>query len=215
MPEAYSTYSTYGAQPDFDAGVAYWSSVDKSVDGVLGGFGTGPVPHIEALGSRLFLLGLCPQLHTFESPLTPFPAAFEPQAEGEGSGHRRTALDVGAGIGRVTRSTLLPLFEDVVLVEPVGKFIREGMDQAKRGEWVGLGGSGINAGEGAGEGQAAGPSGGQRGKRVRFVQKGLQGLDLTRPGRGAVELGVVGQADGLGPEEGWETDETGGQVYDV
>lgn len=28
-------------EPNFDAGIQYWNSVDASVDGVLGGFGDG------------------------------------------------------------------------------------------------------------------------------------------------------------------------------
>ena len=39
---------------------------------------------------------------------------------------RRTrALDVGAGIGRVTSTVLLHLFDDVVLLEPVGHYVVE------------------------------------------------------------------------------------------
>jgi protein N-terminal methyltransferase len=120
------------------------------VNGVLGGYGTGvsrslptaeksslsdtgpeltpqPVPHIEQLSSRLFLLSLLPALHTFASPLTPSPV--------DRPAHRLTALDVGAGIGRVTQHVLLPLFDDVVVLEPVDKFIREAHRSASAGEW--------------------------------------------------------------------------------
>lgn len=38
--------------------------------------------------------------------------------------YRLRALDVGAGIGRTTKTVLLPLFSDVVLVEPVPKFVQ-------------------------------------------------------------------------------------------
>lgn len=38
--------------------------------------------------------------------------------------YRLRALDVGAGIGRTTQTVLLHLFSDVVLVEPVPKFVQ-------------------------------------------------------------------------------------------
>lgn len=40
-------------------------------------------------------------------------------------------MDVGAGIGRVTRDVLLHLIQDVVLVEPVDKYIQEAWSRAK------------------------------------------------------------------------------------
>jgi protein N-terminal methyltransferase len=40
-------------------------------------------------------------------------------------------LDVGAGIGRVTRDVLLHLVQDVVLVEPVEKYIQEAWSRAQ------------------------------------------------------------------------------------
>jgi protein N-terminal methyltransferase len=39
------------------------------------------------------------------------------------------ALDVGAGIGRVTADTLLPLVHDVVLLEPVESLLRAAVSQ--------------------------------------------------------------------------------------
>ncbi|RXK38907.1 hypothetical protein M231_03856 [Tremella mesenterica] len=115
--------------PDYDKGVQYWQGVEASVDGVLGGYGNGPVPHIDQLSSRLFLLSILPQLHVFSSPLTPLPRP---------PPYRLVALDVGAGIGRVSRNVLLPLFDDVVLVEPANNFIREAHRSALSDDWPGL-----------------------------------------------------------------------------
>lgn len=44
--------------------------------------------------------------------------------EAKPKSYRLRALDVGAGIGRTTKTVLLPLFSDVVLVEPVPKFVQ-------------------------------------------------------------------------------------------
>lgn len=117
------------------------------------------MPHIEALSSRLFLLSLLPALHTFASPLTPTPSPRD---------RRLVALDVGAGIGRVTRDVLLPLFDDVVLVEPVDKFVRQAHAQA--GRWRDV----------------------QGGKKVWVIKGGLQTLDPARPAEGGESLGIVG-----------------------
>lgn len=173
-----------------------------------------PVPHIEQLSSRLFLLSLLPSLHTFPSPLTPTPP--------ERPAHRLTALDVGAGIGRVTRHVLLPLFEDVVLTEPVDKFVREAHRSAGSGEWRDLPKLGKQPSDDGlamekwkederkvKEAQAG------RGKRVLCVKAGLQGLDPAFPLRGdkTESIGVVGQArTGDGAELGVEEEEV---VYDA
>lgn len=89
--------------PDYEAGIKYWSSVDASYDGVLGGFGTGSLPQRDALGSRTFLRSLI----KFEKRNRPY-----------------RALDCGAGIGRVTKDVLTAdgLFDIVDLVEPVRSF---------------------------------------------------------------------------------------------
>ncbi|KAG8738484.1 hypothetical protein FRC10_006797 [Ceratobasidium sp. 414] len=49
---------------------------------------------------------------------------------------RVRALDVGAGIGRVTASVLLPLVDDVVLVEPAEHFISRAMQDSPK--WQGM-----------------------------------------------------------------------------
>ncbi|VDB83038.1 unnamed protein product [Peniophora sp. CBMAI 1063] len=96
-------------------GIAYWEKQPATVDGVLGGYGTGSLPRIETLGSRQFLLHLRPDLSTVPSALRPLKPS--PKTR------RVRALDVGAGVGRVTADTLLHLVDDVVLVEPVEKLL--------------------------------------------------------------------------------------------
>jgi len=87
------------------------------LDGVLGGYGSSSLPRIDALGSRQFLLYLLPELAAIPSSIRPLSP---PQIQ-----HRVRALDVGAGIGRVTSTVLLHLVQDVLLLEPVVNFIDE------------------------------------------------------------------------------------------
>lgn len=107
--------------PDVQEGLDYWETQPASLDGVLGGFGSGSLPRIDALGSRLFLLNLLPELSTVPSALRPL----NPPTR------RTRALDVGSGIGRVTQDVLLHLFSDVVLVEPVDNFIQEALARGR------------------------------------------------------------------------------------
>ncbi|XP_035895842.1 N-terminal Xaa-Pro-Lys N-methyltransferase 1 [Anopheles stephensi] len=72
----------------------YWSNVSPTVDGMLGGFGS--ISFIDIRGSEQFLKFLYKQ--------KPAPG-------------RKRALDCGAGIGRISKNLLLPLFEQVDLVE--------------------------------------------------------------------------------------------------
>jgi protein N-terminal methyltransferase len=44
-------------------------------------------------------------------------------------------LDVGAGVGRVTKNTLLPLLDDVITMEPVEHFIGAAKREASEGGW--------------------------------------------------------------------------------
>lgn len=80
------------------------------------------MPRIDSLGSRLFLLHLYPQLCSVPSALKPLI---------NGSTRRTRALDVGAGIGRVTSDVLLHLVSDVVLLEPVDSFVQEALARAQ------------------------------------------------------------------------------------
>ncbi|XP_053674872.1 N-terminal Xaa-Pro-Lys N-methyltransferase 1 [Anopheles nili] len=72
----------------------YWSNVSPTVDGMLGGFGS--ISFIDIRGSEQFLK------HIYKQKSNP--------------GSRR-ALDCGAGIGRISKNLLLPMFEQVDLVE--------------------------------------------------------------------------------------------------
>ncbi|KAF9242125.1 alpha-N-methyltransferase NTM1 [Melanogaster broomeanus] len=83
------------------AGLNYWGTQPASLDGVLGGLGSGSLPRVDALGSRQFLLDLLPELCTVPSARRRLSADSKPQK-------RFRALDVGAGIGRVTADVLLP-----------------------------------------------------------------------------------------------------------
>lgn len=51
---------------------------------------------------------------------------------------RIRALDVGAGIGRVTADVLLHLCSDVVLVEPVDSFVQEVLERARNSANLGV-----------------------------------------------------------------------------
>ncbi|GAA5925805.1 hypothetical protein JCM1841_006321 [Sporobolomyces salmonicolor] len=121
--------------PDFEAGVAYWANTEASVDGVLGGYGEGtPVPRLDATSSRLLILSLLPSLSTIVPPHASTPAT-PPRPQ-----RPFRALDCGAGIGRVTSTVLLPLFDLVDLVEPVPSFVKQAKRNALAGKegWAAL-----------------------------------------------------------------------------
>lgn len=81
--------------------LSYWSEVPPTVDGMLGGFAY--ITQTDIKGSTEFLSDL---MNT------------------EKTGRSR-ALDCGAGIGRVTKNLLLPLFDTVDLLEVNQKFLDE------------------------------------------------------------------------------------------
>lgn len=90
---------------DYDDAIQYWTSVPATVDGVLGGFGEGTsVPKADVVGSSTLLRKL-------KSRMTPAP------------GHIKYSVDIGAGIGRVTRDMLHKFSDKVDLVEPVKPFV--------------------------------------------------------------------------------------------
>lgn len=118
--------------PDVKRGVQYWEGVEASVDGVLGGFGH--VSRVESLGSRSFLMSVLPHL-SFCAPassnVSPSQWKQDRVAERGGKGKARTrALDCGAGVGRVTQHSLIPIFDEVHMVEPVAKFLHEAKKQS-------------------------------------------------------------------------------------
>ncbi|KAF8910973.1 methyltransferase domain-containing protein [Gymnopilus junonius] len=127
-----------GPQPNVQEGIEYWNTQPASLDGVLGGYGSGSLPRVDALGSRLFLLNLYPQLSTVPSAFRALDAPTDPP--------RTRALDVGAGIGRVTADVLLYLVSDVTILEPVESFVQEALSRARNsasgllstGAWPGL-----------------------------------------------------------------------------
>ncbi|KNZ58495.1 uncharacterized protein VP01_191g9 [Puccinia sorghi] len=133
-------------RPDLDAGLKYWNAVaqkDVSNNAVLGGlFSFSPslsvlafsasLPRVDAMGSRMFILTMRPELSRIPSP-----CQTKAEDERKQGGARRLyrALDVGAGIGRVTADVLLYLFDRIDLVEPVSAFIESGKHNATSGKW--------------------------------------------------------------------------------
>ncbi|KAH9063299.1 AdoMet dependent proline di-methyltransferase-domain-containing protein [Lactarius vividus] len=110
------------AEPVLQDGLIYWEKQSATYNGVLGGYGSGSLPRVESLGSRKFLLYLFPELSTVPSPARPLKPA---------PARRFRALDVGAGIGRVTSDTLLHLVSDVVLLEPVESLIQTAISRGR------------------------------------------------------------------------------------
>ncbi|PAV23904.1 methyltransferase domain-containing [Pyrrhoderma noxium] len=124
--------------PNVQDGINYWESQPASLDGVLGGFGSCSLPRVDALGSRKFLLSLLPELSLVPSAIR--------RLKGPYLARRIRALDVGAGIGRVTSTVLLHLVSDVVLLEPADNLVREALRKVSAastsdkyyGEWKGV-----------------------------------------------------------------------------
>ncbi|XP_061555332.1 N-terminal Xaa-Pro-Lys N-methyltransferase 1 isoform X2 [Phycodurus eques] len=83
----------------------YWKEVPPTVDGMLGGYGS--ISSIDINGSRAFLRKFL--------------------GEGEGKTSAGCALDCGAGIGRISKRLLLPLFKTADLVDVTQEFL----DKAK------------------------------------------------------------------------------------
>ncbi|KAI0306437.1 DUF858-domain-containing protein [Multifurca ochricompacta] len=167
------------SQPVLEDSLIYWEKQSATYDGVLGGYGSGSLPRVESLGSRKFLLYLLPELSTIPSAARPLKPT-QPR--------RFRALDVGAGIGRVTSDTLLHLVSDVVLLEPVESLIQTALSRGRasaieppatnesklplqRQKWKGI---------------ADGS------KSVTFLQGTLQACDPANPMQTATFLGRVG-----------------------
>ncbi|KAG2134387.1 alpha-N-methyltransferase NTM1 [Suillus bovinus] len=176
--------------PDLEAGIQYWATQPANYDGVLGGFGTGSLPRVDSLGSRRFLLDLLPELSTVPSP---FQSLSGPPSKTQ----RVRALDVGAGVGRVTSDVLLHLVSDVVLLEPVEPFINEARSRGKASE----SGSEIND-----SGYRVLWKGiADRSKSVTFFKGALQSFDPIAPGTPLDRVGYL-------PQDGDDETETGFDV---
>ena len=77
-----------------------------------------------------------PQLQSFSSPLSAPTHQTLTSTQIKTQRKRYTALDVGAGVGRVTKHTLLPLLDDVITTEPVEHFIQAARREALDGGWT-------------------------------------------------------------------------------
>lgn len=152
---------------------------------MLGGYGTGSLPRVDSLGSRRFLLELLPELSTVPSPLRSLSA---PPSESR----RVRALDVGAGVGRVTSDVLLHLVSDVVLLEPVEPFIDEARSRGKASE------SGLEINDSGYRVLWKGIA--DRSKSVTFFKGALQSFDPVAPGTPLDRVGYLPQ-DGDGDTE--------------
>ncbi|CAL1704703.1 unnamed protein product [Somion occarium] len=169
------TDETLPQQPDVQEGIEYWNNQPANYDGVLGGFGTGSLPRVDALGSRRFLQYMMPELCTVPSAVRPL----EPRA----IDRRIRAVDVGAGVGRVTSDVLLHLVHDVVLVEPVESFIGEAFRR----------GSASASENPLPDGQPTRWKGiKEKTKSVTFIRGTLQTFDPSNPGKGTHIVGRVG-----------------------
>ncbi|KAL8278482.1 hypothetical protein RQP46_009172 [Phenoliferia psychrophenolica] len=185
-------------KPDFAAGVSYWANTPATVNGVLGGYGpTTAVPRLDAAMSRMLLLSILPQLSTIVPPHRHTKNASPPSP-------RRSfrALDCGAGIGRVTSTVLLPLFDRVDLVEPVQKFLDTARDDATKAHKEGW----------------KLVKDGAHNKGVRMWLAGLQHFDPAKPatplgGGSSVTVGTFGDATLTWPPPTESTPQEDG--YDV
>lgn len=92
---------------NYDDAIQYWSSVPASVDGVLGGYGERTsVPKADIVGSSTFIRKLQARM---------------PVPEGE----KKLTIDMGAGIGRITRDFLWKISDECDLLEPVVPFVQQ------------------------------------------------------------------------------------------
>ncbi len=150
------------------------------------------LPRVDALGSRQFLQYLLPELCTVPSAIRPLSAPSATSAP-----RRPRALDVGAGVGRVTSDVLLHLFADVLLVEPVAPFVAEALRRGRASASLPAGAS-----IALDENPMAVPWKGVRARAtsVTFVQATLQEFDPARPSA-APKARVLGRV-GYGSAEG-------------
>eukprot|EP00929_Paragymnodinium_shiwhaense_P099180 TRINITY_DN60744_c0_g1_i1.p1 TRINITY_DN60744_c0_g1~~TRINITY_DN60744_c0_g1_i1.p1 ORF type:complete len:314 (-),score=94.93 TRINITY_DN60744_c0_g1_i1:213-1154(-) len=97
--------------------VDYWNKQDASIDGVLGGLGE--VSPADLRESKAFLQAL------------PAPYMSEGSSEtGSSKGTKGYGLDLGAGIGRVSKNVILPLgFSAVDIVEPCAHMVAQAREE--------------------------------------------------------------------------------------
>lgn len=126
------------------------------------------------MGSRQFLLGLYPELSTV-------PSAYKP-LKAPDNARRVRALDVGAGVGRVTSDTLLPLVSDVVLLEPVGPFVQEALRRAQASAQPSTS-DGSSSSSAAAEDRLRWPGLADQSKSVTVLKGTLQDFDPLNPHR--------------------------------
>ncbi|KOS22135.1 Alpha N-terminal protein methyltransferase 1 [Escovopsis weberi] len=95
---------------DKNAGLDYWQSVGADVDSMLGGVpsagGFSSVSRIDLIGSRSFLARLGIGIKGDRCKVA-------------------SALEGGAGIGRITQGLLVDIAEQVDVVEPIAKFTQK------------------------------------------------------------------------------------------
>ncbi|KAI3405124.2 hypothetical protein KGF56_002080 [Candida oxycetoniae] len=95
------------SQINYEDAISYWTSVPASVNGVLGGFGEQTaVPKVDIVGSLTFLRRLSSRM------ICP-------------AGEMKYTIDMGAGIGRITRDVLWKVSDKIDLLEPVVPFVKE------------------------------------------------------------------------------------------
>lgn len=95
------------SQINYNDAIEYWTSVPASVNGVLGGFGEQTaVPKADIIGSSTFIRKLQTRMACPE-------------------GVPKLTIDMGAGIGRITRDFLWKISDRCDLLEPVKPFVAQ------------------------------------------------------------------------------------------
>ena len=103
-------------QPDAEKSRLYWSQVDATVNGMLGGFSRVSPPDISE--SRKFL-------SHFFSARKSASTSLPPASRTDPLPSAKLALDCGAGIGRITKLLLLNFADEVHLLEQCESFLNQ------------------------------------------------------------------------------------------
>lgn len=96
--------SSVDSNIDHDVAIKYWSNVDSTVDGVLGGYSQ--ISRIDLRGSLTFIAKLKRSIRLKDDLL-------------------ERVADCGAGIGRITAGCLSRVAQTVDIIEPVEKFAEQ------------------------------------------------------------------------------------------